>query len=179
MTNVVLLDRDGIINQDSYHYIKSVAEFIPIAGSMDAIGRLTRAGYLIGVATNQSGIARGLYTHQQLQAIHRYMIDCVRAAGGDIHAIEYCSHMPDEGCACRKPGSAMLIRLAKTLGCTLTDVPFVGDRISDIQAAEAIGAKPVMVLSPMTDLIGLRAYTHVPVFHSLSAWVDIFLQDKS
>jgi D-glycero-D-manno-heptose 1,7-bisphosphate phosphatase len=176
MKKVVLLDRDGVINQDSLHYIKSVEEFIPIPGSIEAIGRLTRAGFLIGVATNQSGISRGLYSEEALQAIHRKMIDLVQDAGGEINAIEYCIHMPDSGCACRKPRPGMLNALAKRLGCSLETVPFVGDRVSDIQAAEAVGAKPVMILSPMTDRVGLLSYSYVPIYNSLSEWVEALLE---
>ncbi|MDP1602395.1 MAG: D-glycero-beta-D-manno-heptose 1,7-bisphosphate 7-phosphatase [Legionella sp.] len=175
LKKVVLLDRDGVINQDSLHYIKSVDEFIPIPGSIEAIVRLTRAGFLIGVATNQSGISRGLYSEEELQAIHRKMVKLVQSAGGEIHAIEYCIHMPDLGCACRKPNPGMLYALARRLGCSLENVPFIGDRVSDIQAAEAVGAKPVMVLSPMTDRVGLLPYSYVPVYNSLAEWVDALL----
>lgn len=179
MNKVVLLDRDGVINQDSLQYIKSVNEFIPIAGSIAAIARLSHAGYRIGVATNQSGIARALYTEKELQAIHAKMIALVKAAGGAIDAIEYCKHLPDAGCDCRKPQPGMLRALAKRLQCSLTGVYYVGDRVSDIQAAEAAGASPIMVLSPMTDRAGLLSYAHVPIFHSLSEWVDHLLASQS
>lgn len=181
MTKVVLLDRDGVINQDSLHYIKSRDEFVLIDGSIEALVRLTRAGYLIGIATNQSGVSRGLYTENELQAIHQKLINMVQLAGGEINAIEYCTHMPDSGCACRKPAAAMLFSLAKKLGCSsLQDIPFVGDRVSDIQAALLAGASPYMVLSSMTDRVSLLAYSHVPVFNSLSEWVDFWLgRDQS
>jgi D-glycero-D-manno-heptose 1,7-bisphosphate phosphatase len=176
MNKVVLLDRDGVINQDSFGYIKSVEEFVPLPGSMEAIGRLTQVGYQIGVATNQSGVARGLYSEAMLQEIHKKMRHLAQLAGGEINAIEYCIHMPDAGCLCRKPGSGMLSALAKKLGCTnLEQVPFLGDRISDIQAAHAVGAKPVIILSTMTDRAALSSYPLVPVFHSLSEWVDYLL----
>lgn len=179
MSRFILLDRDGIINHDSLHYIKSVDEFILIPGSVDAIARLTRAGYKIGVATNQSGVSRGLYTEETLQAIHEKMRSLVQKAGGHIDAIEYCIHHPRDKCMCRKPHPAMLYALAKRLNCSLQQVPFVGDRISDIQAALAVGAEPVMVLSSMTDLIGLKAYPHVPIFHSLAEYVDQLLAQQS
>lgn len=178
MNKVVLLDRDGVINQDSLHYIKSADEFIPIPGSIEAIARLTTAGYRIGVATNQSGVSRGYYDEEELAAIHAKMLSLVKAQGGQIEAIEYCIHMPDEGCFCRKPQPGMLLALAKRLNCSLIDVPFIGDRVSDIQAAEAAGAKPIMVLSPMTDRVGLQAYLHVPVFNSLAQCVDQLLSSK-
>ena len=176
MNKVVLLDRDGVINKDSLHYIKSCDEFVPVDGSIDAIARLTKAGFLVGIATNQSGVSRGLYTEDELQAIHAKLINLVHLAGGEINAIEYCIHMPDAGCACRKPAAGMLLSLAKTLGCSsLQDIPFVGDRVSDIQAALLAGATPFMVLSPMTDRVALLPYSYVPVFHSLSDWVDFWL----
>ncbi|MGQ3891370.1 D-glycero-beta-D-manno-heptose 1,7-bisphosphate 7-phosphatase [Legionella sp. CNM-4043-24] len=175
MKKLVLLDRDGVINQDSQHYIRSVDDFQPIPGSMEAIARLTAAGYLIGVATNQSGVGRGYYTEEQLHAIHEKMQNLVRAAGGRIDAVEYCPHLPDWRCECRKPAPGMLLRLAERLGCALDDVPFVGDRVSDILAARSAGAKPYMILSPMTEQPALLAYPDVPVFRSLSAWVDSFL----
>ena len=175
MNKVVLLDRDGVINQDSLQYIKSEREFIPIKGSLDAISRLTQAGFLIGVATNQSGIGRGLYGEEDLQAIHDKMMALVHQAGGKIHAIEYCPHRPEMACDCRKPKTGMLRALAEKLNCSLQDVPFVGDRISDINAAKAVGAKPVVILSPMTEQEALASYPEVPVFFSLMDWVDSFL----
>lgn len=175
MNRVVLLDRDGIINQDSLHYIKSVDEFLPIEGSIEAIARLTKAGYRIGVATNQSGVARGYYSEEELKAIHAKMVERVRAAGGEIDAIEYCKHLPDAGCICRKPQPGMLLALAERLNCSLAEVPFVGDRVSDIQAAEIAGAKPIIVLSPMTDRVALENYLYVPVFNSLRQFVDDLL----
>ncbi|CDZ77494.1 D,D-heptose 1,7-bisphosphate phosphatase [Legionella massiliensis] len=178
MNKIVLLDRDGVINQDSLHYIKSVDEFIPLEGSIAAIARLTQAGYRIGLATNQSGVARGYYSEEELGAIHAKLLHLVRAVGGDIEAIEYCKHMPDAGCSCRKPQPGMLLALAERMNCALSDVPFVGDRVSDIQAAEAAGATPIMVLSPMTDRVSLQDYLHVPVFNSLAQFVDCLLAHK-
>ena len=129
----------------------------------------------MAVATNQSGIARGLYDEAQLTAIHEKMIASVRAAGGCIDFITYCPHMPEAKCACRKPQPGMLFAIAKHFGCSLDKVPFIGDRVSDIQAADAAGATPLMVLSSMTDRAGFAAYPHVPVFTSLSDCVDDLL----
>ncbi|STX29598.1 D,D-heptose 1,7-bisphosphate phosphatase [Legionella beliardensis] len=172
-TKIVLLDRDGVINHDSPHYIKSIDEFIPIPENIAAVARLTAAGYRIGIATNQSGIARGLYSEEDLIKIHRKMIEVIEAAGGRIDAIEYCSHLPNTDCLCRKPKPGMLLALAKKLGCSsLQGIPFVGDRVSDIQAAEAAGASPVIVLSAMTDGRELLNYLYVPTFNSLAQWVD-------
>jgi D-glycero-D-manno-heptose 1,7-bisphosphate phosphatase len=172
---LIILDRDGVINQDSLHYIKSPDEYILLPRSCEAIARLSNAGYCIAIATNQSGIARGYYDEVQLTAIHNKMMSSVEAAGGRIDRIVHCPHMPDAGCACRKPEPGMLLSIAKHFNCPLTNVPFIGDRVSDIQAAQAAGALPMMVLSPMTDRVGLAAYSDVPIFTSLSDCVDALL----
>ncbi len=172
---LILLDRDGVINQDSLRYIKSVEEFIIIPSSLEAIARLTKAGYTIGVATNQSGISRGHYSEETLTDIHKELYKKVRAAGGDIHSITFCKHMPDEGCVCRKPQPGMLLKLAENFKSDLKNVPFIGDRISDIQAAYAAGAKPMIVLSQMTDKQRLKDYPEVPFFRSLADCVEQIL----
>lgn len=175
MTRLILLDRDGVINQDSVHYIKSPDEFISFPESLKAIARLSAAGYQIAIATNQSGVSRGLYSETELALIHQKMIREVEAVGGRIDAIEYCIHLPEEHCLCRKPQPGMLFALAKKFKCSLAQVPFIGDRVSDIQAALAAGASPVMVLSSMTDRSGLIDYPDVPVFQSLAEYVDHLL----
>lgn len=175
MTQLIILDRDGILNEDSLHYIKSPREFIFLPGSIEAIAHLTKAGYSIAIATNQSGISRGFYDEAQLNAIHAKLHTAVERQGGHIAKIIYCPHLPDAGCVCRKPQPGMLLTLAKHFNCSLADVAFVGDRVSDIQAAEAAGAKPIMVLSTMTDRVGLAAYPHVPVFASLLDYVNQLL----
>lgn len=175
MMKLIILDRDGVINQDSIHYIKSPDECILLPGSCEAIARLTAADYRVAVATNQSGIARGYYDAAQLAAINEKIIDHVKMAGGCIDFVTYCPHMPDVGCSCRKPQPGMLLTIAKHFACSLENVCFVGDRVSDIQAAEAAGARPMMVLSPMTDRVNLTAYPHVPIFNSLAQCVDELL----
>lgn len=178
MTKLIILDRDGIINQDSMHYIKSPDEFILIPGSVQAVARLSAAGYTVAVATNQSGIARGYYDVATLDAIHKKMRDGVEAAGGHIDLVVYCPHMPDSGCPCRKPKPGLLNQIASYFNCSLVDVPFVGDRISDIQAARTVGAKPVMVMSMMTEQEKMAAWPDVPVYHSLSDYVDALLSES-
>lgn len=178
MNKLVILDRDGVINQDSLAYIKSPDEFVLLPGSAEAIARLNAAGYFVAVATNQSGIARGYYDVAQLAAIHEKMKALVQAAGGRIDMITYCPHMPDSGCFCRKPKPGMLLEIAKNFGCSCSQVPYVGDRVSDIQAAQAAGAIPLMVLSTMTDRLGLAAYPEVPVFTSLAHCVEYLLECK-
>ena len=175
---IIILDRDGVINEDSLNYIKSTEEFILIPGSCEAIARLTDAGYCVAVATNQSGIARGYYTEEQLAAIHEKMKANVLAAGGRVDFVIYCPHMPDAGCSCRKPKPGMLIAIAQHFDCSLNNVRFIGDRVSDIQAAEAAGALPIMVLSSMTDRLALAAYPNVPVYTSLAQYVDELLLSK-
>ncbi len=168
---LIIIDRDGVINQDSLHYIKSPDEFILLPDSCEAIASLTKAGYWVAVATNQSGISRGYYDEHQLKAIHEKMMSSIAACGGHIDYIVYCPHLPDEGCDCRKPKPGMLFDIARHFSCSLANVPFIGDRVSDIQAAESAGALPMMVLSPMTDRVGLTAFPHVPIFSSLKQCV--------
>lgn len=175
MNKVILIDRDGVINYDSSGYIKSVEEFIFIPDSIDALVRLTKAGYKIGIATNQSGVSRGLYTEKTLLAIHQKMTREIKNAGGRIDAIEYCIHLPEDGCFCRKPKPGMLVSLADKLNTSLSGLPFVGDRISDVLAAQAVGASPVLILSSMTDELTLKLYPDVPLYPSLAAFVDDIL----
>jgi D-glycero-D-manno-heptose 1,7-bisphosphate phosphatase len=142
---LVVLDRDGVINEDSDAYIKSVEEWHPIPGSLEAIAALTRAGFVIAIVTNQSGVGRGLYSERTLNAIHRHMEQAIAQAGGAVAGIYYCPHRPEDGCGCRKPKTALLDRLAHDRGCSLTGVPFIGDKLSDILAADAVGARPILV----------------------------------
>lgn len=178
MKRLIILDRDGVINHDSAHYIKSIDEFHVIPESLEAIGKLTKAGFIIGVATNQSGIARGLYSHETLDEIHQYLKKEVEAYGGQINAIEYCAHMPDSGCPNRKPAPGMLKRIAKTFDMDLTGVPYIGDRISDIMVAQKVGAKPYLIESPMTNQDELVKYDMVPRFKSLLSCVNHILVEN-
>ncbi|MCR9191738.1 MAG: D-glycero-beta-D-manno-heptose 1,7-bisphosphate 7-phosphatase [Gammaproteobacteria bacterium] len=172
---IVILDRDGIINEDSPAYIKSKEEFVFLPGSIDAIVQLTAAGYRIGVATNQSGIARDLYGEVQLAEIHDKMIAGIALAGGRIDEIMYCPHAPDEHCQCRKPKPGMLLDLARKFDCDARDLVFIGDKITDIQAAEQAGAQAVLVLSTMTKIDEFSTYHHVPVYDSLQQYVHALL----
>ncbi|MDK1023420.1 MAG: D-glycero-beta-D-manno-heptose 1,7-bisphosphate 7-phosphatase [Gammaproteobacteria bacterium] len=145
MPNIVILDRDGVINHDSEEYIKSPEEWRPIKGSLEAIAHLCRAGYVIVVATNQSGIARNLYTVTTLDAIHKKMTDAVNSHGGHLTRIFYCPHHPDANCNCRKPRVGLLAQIAAFLDSDLQGTPFIGDSLRDIQAAEAFGCRPILV----------------------------------
>jgi D-glycero-D-manno-heptose 1,7-bisphosphate phosphatase len=144
---LVILDRDGTINEDSDQYIKSPEEFHPIEGSLEAIARLTQAGYRVVVATNQSGIARGLFDTATLVAMHAKLQRLVAQAGGRIDAFFFCPHAADAACECRKPQPGMLAEVARRFNVSLKDVYMVGDARRDVEAAAAAGAKPVLVLT--------------------------------
>lgn len=147
MSKLVILDRDGVINEDSDAFIKSVDECLPIPGSIDAIARLSKAGYVVVVATNQSGIARGLFDEFTLARIHQSINDQVEAAGGLITGFFYCPHGPDDDCQCRKPRPGLVHRIAEELSTDVAGAPFVGDSLRDLQAAHSAGCQPVLVLS--------------------------------
>ncbi len=144
---LIILDRDGVINQDSDTFIKSPAEWEAIPGSIEAIGRLSKAGYRIVVATNQSGIARGLLDITALNAIHQKMHGALHAAGGVIDAIFFCPHKASDNCDCRKPRAGMLDSIARRYETKLKGVPSVGDSLRDLQAAYNAGCAPYLVLT--------------------------------
>lgn len=142
---LVIVDRDGVVNEDSPDYIKSPDEWRPLPGALEAIARLSRAGFDVVVVTNQSGIARGLFDAGTLDAIHAKMLDAVTVAGGRIAAVYHCPHAPADRCDCRKPRPGLLLRAAADLGVPLTGVPFIGDKRSDVEAAINAGAVPILV----------------------------------
>lgn len=142
---LVILDRDGVINEDSDEYIKSVAEWQPIPGSLEAIARLSQAGWHVALATNQSGIGRGLFDYDTLFAIHDHMQKAVAALGGRIDLIVFCPETPENATIMRKPGPGMLLEIGRRLQTPLDGVPFIGDSASDYEAAKAAGARPMMV----------------------------------
>jgi D-glycero-D-manno-heptose 1,7-bisphosphate phosphatase len=144
---LIILDRDGTINHDSDNYIRSVEEFRPIDGSLEAIARLTQADYRIAVATNQSGIARGFFDTRTLFAMHEALNRALAQLGGRIDAYFFCPHAADSNCACRKPQPGMLLEIARRFNVPLDDVTMVGDARRDLEAAAAAGAKPVLVLT--------------------------------
>jgi len=145
---LVILDRDGVINQDSDAYIKSLEEWHPCASAIQAIARLHRGGWTIAIATNQSGIGRGYYTLDTLRSIHARLNDLVEQAGGEIATIAYCPHRPDEACECRKPKPGMLLDVKQRLGVKASDECWmVGDSLRDIQAGIACGCHTALVLT--------------------------------
>lgn len=167
---LVMIDRDGVINEDSGEFIKSVGEWRPINGSLEAIAALHRAGWLVAVVTNQSGIGRGLYDEETLAAIHRHMQERVRAAGGELAGIYYCPHLPDDGCECRKPRPGLFRALERELQVSVRGAPYIGDRSSDVEAAEGVGARPILVRTGTGAATeALLVGRDVPVFDDLWA----------
>jgi len=142
---LIILDRDGVINRDSNSFIKSPEEFVPLPGSIDAIAELCRAGYRVVIASNQSGLGRGLFSRKTLDDIHAKLRSEVRAAGGEVAGIFFCPHTPDDGCDCRKPRPGLLQRIAAEFHQELREVPVVGDSARDLEAAVAVGARPILV----------------------------------
>ncbi len=145
MLKLLILDRDGVINYDSDAYIKSVAEWIPLPGSIEAIAQLSKAGWTVAIATNQSGIARGYYDIATLDAMHARLRTLVAEQGGEVGLVVYCPHGPDEGCDCRKPKPGMLKTIAKHYKVPLAGIWFVGDSLGDLEAANAVDSQPVLV----------------------------------
>lgn len=176
---LVIMDRDGVINYDSDAYIKSPAEWVPIPGSLEAIARLHRAGFTVTVATNQAGVARGLFNLAALDAIHRRMQTAVAQAGGKLTGIFYCPHGPEDGCDCRKPQPGLLKQISEQLHVDLHRVPVIGDALRDIEAAQRVGARPMLVLtgSGAKTLRDLHAAQHVEIFADLAAAADQLVRE--
>ena len=181
---LVILDRDGTINRASDEFVKSPEEWHPLPGALEAISRLNHAGFHVVLATNQSGLGRGLFDMAALNAVHAHMIKSLAAVGGRIDAIFYCPHAPGEGCACRKPAPGLLQQIQERYGIDLKGVPYVGDSLRDMQAAQAAGCAPHMVLTGRhPDLqapsfpIGFPPDTQVHA--DLGAFVDHLLGDAT
>lgn len=180
---LVILDRDGVINHDSADYIKSPEEWKAIQGSLSAIARLSQAGHLVAIATNQSGLARGLFSSSALSAIHEKMRSSIQTAGGSVDAIVYCPHGPDDNCSCRKPRPGLLHQIIKSYDqATLGSIYVVGDSIRDLQAAIAIEAKPILVETGkgQKTKTQLRQYglSHTPVYSNLKSFTDALLDQE-
>jgi D-glycero-D-manno-heptose 1,7-bisphosphate phosphatase len=182
---LIILDRDGVINEDSDDYIRCLADWLPIPGSIEAIARLSGAGFTVTVATNQSGLSRGYFDLDQLEAIHARLRDEVAALGGELAGIFYCPHLPQEGCACRKPGTGLLDAIGAELGVRVRGAILVGDSLKDLQAARAAGCRPMLVKTGKgratletlhageCELVDPLA---IPVFDNLAAAADSILQ---
>ena len=175
---LIILDRDGVINFDSDQFIKSPDEWKPIPGSLEAIARLTREGWRVVVATNQSGLARGLFEMATLNAIHAKMHKAVAQAGGRIEAVFYCPHAADMDCDCRKPKPGMFDEIAARYGRDLQDVPAIGDSLRDLLAAASVGARPVLVKTGKgtKTLVAGGLPENTPVFADLREAVEYLIK---
>ena len=181
---LIILDRDGVINEDSDSYVRGPDDWHPIEGSIAAIADLSRAGHRIAIATNQSGLSRGYFTLDDLELIHAQLCARVEAEGGQIAGIFYCPHLPEEGCHCRKPATGLLDAIARELSEPLAGSPFIGDSLKDLQAAERSGCLPILVRTGKgsSSLGALQTGTHglahaeaVRVFSNLRAAADALL----
>jgi D-glycero-D-manno-heptose 1,7-bisphosphate phosphatase len=144
---LVILDRDGTINADSAEYIKSPQEWMPLPGALEAIARMNHAGWHVVVASNQSGLGRGLFDVESLNAMHAKMYKMLAAVGGRVDAVFYCPHTPDDKCRCRKPEPGLFEQIGERFGIDLTQVPVVGDTLRDVVAGAAAGCQPHLVLT--------------------------------
>ncbi len=183
MKQLVILDRDGVINTDSPHYIKSPEEWHPIPGSLEAIARLNQAGFLVAVATNQSGVARGFYSLETLEKIHQKMQTECAQYGGTIEAIFFCAHGPEEGCDCRKPKPGLYHQIARHFNVDLkeTAIPAIGDSLRDLEAAKASGCLPVLVLTgngKKTQQNLPPEFNAIPIYGNLALAVEALLNGE-
>ena len=180
---LLILDRDGVINKDSDNFVKSAEEWQPIAGSIEAIAKLSQVGFRIAVATNQSGLGRGLFQHTNLEAMHEKMRSLVQAAGGEIAGIFFCPHTPDDHCACRKPKAGLIDEIEQTLGESAKGCYTIGDSIRDLEAGLLKGCIPLLVktgkgersLAKLTKTPH-QALTNVAVFNDLAHASQYILQ---
>ena len=177
---LVILDRDGVINEDSDSYIKSPEEWVPIAGSLEAIARLNHAGAVVTVATNQSGVGRGLFSIDELNRIHAKFRDALARVGGHVDGIFFCPHTPEAQCECRKPAPGLLRAISLRFATGLQDIPVIGDSPRDIEAARAANAKPVLVRSGkgMQTQQGSPDLDDVSCFDDLADAVDHLLSGQ-
>lgn len=178
---LIILDRDGVINQDSDAFIKSPDEWQPIPGSLQAIAKLNQAGYTVVVATNQSGVARKLFDMATLNAIHQKMHQAAQHVGAEIDAIFFCPHMADDNCDCRKPKPGLLQEIARRYDVSLKGVPCVGDSLRDLQAGFGLGCSLYLVTTgkgaQTVEKGGLPPGTEI--YHDLATLVDKLLESAT
>jgi len=170
----IILDRDGVINEDSDDFVKSPDEFIPIEGSIAAIAKLKQAGYGVVVATNQSGIARGLYDLDTLHRMHEKLQRLLQNEGVHIDGIFFCPHGPDDICHCRKPKPGMYLDIAKRFNIDLSQTIVVGDSFRDLQAAMKVNAQPILVKTGKGERTlknNAADIINIPVYDSLAHYV--------
>ena len=180
MDKMVILDRDGVINHLMEDDVTTVDGWDPIPGSIEAINRLKKAGYLVTIASNHAGIASGHYTEEELQQMHAKMQRLLAARGASVDGIFYCPHGPRENCVCRKPKPGLLFQIAREFDIDLSQTPVVGDNISDIKAARMANAKPVLVRTGKGEYVmqNFPEAMDVPVFDDLSHFVRDTLRRK-
>ena len=175
---LVILDRDGVINEERVDFIRSVDQWQPLPGSLEAIARLCEAGLKVAVATNQSGVGRGLMSVANLQAIHDRLDQAVREAGGRLAGVFFCPHTAHDRCPCRKPLPGLLHQIEAVLGAPVAGEYMVGDSLRDLQAARAAGALPVLVRTGFGAHTELEpgAETAVQVFDDLAGFANWLLE---
>jgi D-glycero-D-manno-heptose 1,7-bisphosphate phosphatase len=180
--SLVILDRDGVINQDSDNYIKTLDEWTPIPGSIEAIARLSQAGYKVVVVTNQSGLARGYFDEIALANMHSYMCSLVENVGGTIDAIFYCPHAPSDGCLCRKPLPGMLNQIEEEFSLSVQNAFFIGDSEKDIDAGLAKQCLPILVRTgkgtSTEKQLNLQKKKLIEIVNDLSGAVDFILKQS-
>ncbi|MCD8523815.1 MAG: D-glycero-beta-D-manno-heptose 1,7-bisphosphate 7-phosphatase [Saccharospirillaceae bacterium] len=176
---LIILDRDGVLNEDSDAFIKTTDEWIPLPGSAEAVGRLTQAGYAIAIATNQSGVARGYFTLETLQAMHDKMAALAAEHGGKFAHIAFCPHGPDDTCNCRKPLPGLIHQIEQALGVSADGCWMVGDSIRDLEAGVAAGCKPALVRTGKGEKsiakLAAAGLSQAQVFDDLAAFADCVL----
>ena len=175
---LIILDRDGVINEDSDDYIKSPDEWIPIAGSLEALGKLSQNGFKVIIITNQSGIGRKIFSIEMLNAIHKKMCINLAQYGGVIDGIFFCPCAPEENCNCRKPKSGLYNEVSDRLQISLENVFCVGDKITDIQAAQNAGAKPILVKSGKENIDSGNIPENIPIYDDLLSFVNKVITEK-
>lgn len=177
MIKLIILDRDGVINEDLERPVAHPDEWVPIPGSLEAIARLHQAGWHVAVATNQSGIGRGLIELETLNEIHRRMHELVNKAGGKIDVVAFCPHADSSECDCRKPAPGMLYTISERLDIDLSKVVLVGDSLRDMQAAMAAAATPIIVRTGkgQKTVDNNKGLEHIPAYDDLASYVDALL----
>jgi D-glycero-D-manno-heptose 1,7-bisphosphate phosphatase len=176
---LIILDRDGVINEDSDDYVKSLGEWIPIPGSIEAIANLSKAGYIITIATNQSGIGRGLFDLDELEKMHNKLSSLVEGLGGHIDGIFYCPHTPQDECNCRKPRSGLITAIEEELATSAQGAYIVGDSVRDLEAGVEKHCLPVLVKTGKgaKSLVSLQTknpllFAQTKIFNDLKSFAD-------
>ena len=175
---LIILDRDGVINEDSDDYIKSPDEWIPIAGSLEALGKLSQNGFKVIIITNQSGIGRKIFSIEMLNAIHKKMSINLAQYGGVIDGIFFCPCAPEENCNCRKPKSGLYNEVSDRSQISLENVFCVGDKITDIQAAQNARAKPILVKTGKENDDSGNIPKNIPIYDDLLSFVNKVITEK-